>query len=488
MFKTVVPTRNLTHSLRYFFSNNAQYDVVVIGGGPGGYVAAIKAGQLGLKTACIEKRGSLGGTCLNVGCIPSKALLNISQKYYDTNKYYNDLGIEVSNVKVNWEKVQNKKATIVTGLTRGIEGLFKKNKVDYFQGIGKLNDKNTIGIDLNNGTKQVINSKNIILATGSEPTPFPGLNFDEKVIISSTGALSLPKIPKKLIVIGAGVIGLEMGSVYQRLGTQVTVIEYADQICPFLDTDVAKAFAKSLQKQGLEILTGHKVVSGKNLGTSGSVVVEPVKGGEAKTFEADHILVSTGRRPFVDGLNAKEIGIEFDNKSRIVTNSHLQTNISNIYAIGDVIAGPMLAHKGEEEGIAAVEYIAGKGGHVNYDAIPSVIYTHPEVAWVGKTEQELKAANVKYNKGSFPMIANSRAKANDDFDGLIKVLTEKDTDKILGVHIMGSAAGEMIGEATLAVEYGAAAEDLGRTCHAHPTLSEALKEACMAAYDKPIHM
>lgn len=248
MFKTVVPTRNLTHSLRYFFSNNAQYDVVVIGGGPGGYVAAIKAGQLGLKTACIEKRGSLGGTCLNVGCIPSKALLNISQKYYDTNKYYNDLGIEVSNVKVNWEKVQNKKANIVTGLTRGIEGLFKKNKVDYFQGVGKLNDKNTIGIDLNNGTKQVINSKNIILATGSEPTPFPGLTFDEKVIISSTGALSLPKVPKKLIVIGAGVIGLEMGSVYQRLGTQVTVIEYADQICPFLDTDVAKAFAKSLQK------------------------------------------------------------------------------------------------------------------------------------------------------------------------------------------------------------------------------------------------
>ncbi|EAR94529.2 dihydrolipoyl dehydrogenase (macronuclear) [Tetrahymena thermophila SB210] len=487
MFKTFVPTRNLTHSLRQLFSTSTQYDVVVIGGGPGGYVAAIKAGQLGLKTACVEKRGSLGGTCLNVGCIPSKALLNISQKYYDASKHYKELGIEVEGVKMNWAQAQTKKAETVTGLTRGIESLFKKNKVDYFVGTGRLNDKNTIGINLNNGTQQVINSKNIIIATGSEPTPFPGLNFDEKVIISSTGALSLPQIPKKLIVIGAGVIGLEMGSVYQRLGTQVTVIEFADQICPFLDTDVAKAFQQSLKKQGLQILTGHKVVSGQNFGTHGSVVVEPVKGGPSQTFEADHILVSTGRRPYVDGLNAKEIGIEFDNKNRIITNSHLQTNIPNIYAIGDVIPGPMLAHKGEEEGIAAVEYIAGKGGHVNYDAIPSVIYTHPEVAWVGKTEQELKAANIKYNKGSFPMLANSRAKANNDYDGLIKILTEKDTDKLLGVHIMNAQAGELIGEATLAVEYGAAAEDIGRTCHAHPTISEALKEACMAAYDKPIH-
>jgi dihydrolipoamide dehydrogenase len=321
------------------------------------------------------------------------------------------------------------------------------------------------------------------------------------------------------VIIGAGVIGLEMGSVYKRLGTEVLIIEYADQICPFLDGDVAKSFTKSLKNQGIEILTGHKVVSGSNNGTSGSVIVEPVKGGEAKTFEADHILVCTGRKPFVEGLNAREIGIEFDKNNRIVTNDHLQTNLPNVYAIGDVIVGPMLAHKSEEEGVAAIEFIAGKGGHVNYNAIPSVIYTHPEVAWVGKNEEELKKAGkfknkillvltifliissisftyfpfifiqgVKYTKGSFPMMANSRAKANDDFEGLVKVLTEKDTDKILGVHIISSAAGELIGEATLALEYGASAEDIGRTCHAHPTLSEALKEACMGAYDKPINM
>ncbi|EGR32409.1 hypothetical protein IMG5_084100 [Ichthyophthirius multifiliis] len=472
-----------------FSATNTPYDVIVIGGGPGGYVAAIKAAQLGLKTACIEKRGALGGTCLNVGCIPSKALLNISQKYFDSIHKFADFGIEAKGVKVNWGKVQQKKDSIVTGLTGGIEYLFKKNKVDYIKGYGKLLDKNTINVDLvNNQGQQKLSSKNIIIATGSEPTPFPGLEFDEKTIVSSTGALSLPVIPEKLIVIGAGVIGLEMGSVYQRLGTKVTVIEYADQICPFLDNEIAKAFHKTLTKYGLEILTGHKVTGGQNKGTNGIVNVEPVKGGESKSLSANHILVATGRKPFVKGLNAQEIGIEFDNKGRIVTNNLLQTNIPNIYAIGDVVAGPMLAHKGEEEGIAAVENIAGKGGHVDYDAIPNVIYTHPEIAWVGKNEQELIKSGIKFNKGVFPMTANSRAKANNDFDGLIKVLTEINTDKILGVHIMGDQAGELISEAVLGISYGASAEDIGKTCHAHPTLSEALKEACMGAYDKPIHM
>ncbi|EGR34762.1 hypothetical protein IMG5_002350 [Ichthyophthirius multifiliis] len=493
------------HSLKqnkFGFSSVAQYDIVIIGGGPAGtkykqkinqyinkgYVAAIKAGQLGFKTACVENRGSLGGTCLNVGCIPSKALLNISQKYWDSTKQFKQLGIECESINLNWNKVQEKKGSIVKGLTSGIEFLFKKNKVDYIKGFGKISDKNTLQVDLSNGQKQTVSTKNIIIATGSEPSPFPGLPFDEKIILSSTGALALQKIPEKMIIIGAGVIGLEMGSVYQRFGTKVTVVEFADQICPFLDSDIAKVFHKSLKHHGIEILTGHKVISGQNLGTHAVVNIEPVKGGPSISLQAEHVLVATGRRPFLGGLGQDKVGVKMDDKGRIITNDNLQTNIPNIYAIGDVVAGPMLAHKGEEEGIAAVENIAGKAGHVNYDTIPNVIYTHPEIAWVGKNEQELIKAGIKYAKGSFPMMANSRAKANDDYEGIVKVLTEKDTDKILGVHIMGNAAGELIAEAVLAVQYGGSAEDLGKTCHAHPTISEALKEACMSAYGKAIHI
>ncbi|KAM3146842.1 dihydrolipoamide dehydrogenase precursor [Paramecium bursaria] len=469
---------------KFFFS---AFDVVVIGGGPGGYVAAIKAAQLGLKTACIEKRGTLGGTCLNVGCIPSKALLNISHKYEDAHKNFKGMGIKLDNLSIDWDQTQKKKNDIVGSLTKGIEGLFAKNKVTYYKGSGRFLNKNEIQVEKADGSKETVQSKNTIIATGSEPSPFPGLDFDEKIIISSTGALALQKVPKKLLVIGGGVIGVEMASVYQRLGTEVTVVEFLDNICGNIDLEISKSFQKILTKQGIKFLLSHKVISGKNLGTSAQLTIEPVKGGDKITLEADHVLVSTGRRPFTQNLGAKEIGVEIDNKGRIVTKGHFKTSVEGVYAIGDVIDGPMLAHKAEEEGIALAEQLAGKVGHVNYDAIPGVIYTHPEVATVGKSEEELKKLGIQYAKGSFPFLANSRAKTNDDIEGVIKVLTDKTTDKILGVHIIGPNAGEMIAEAVLGIEYGAASEDIARTCHAHPTLSEALKEACLAAHAKAIH-
>ncbi|CAD8128596.1 unnamed protein product [Paramecium sonneborni] len=488
MFKTrYLITNQFTHFSRSSFSSQP-FDLVVIGGGPGGYVAAIKAAQLGLKTACVEKRGTLGGTCLNVGCIPSKALLNISHKYEDAHKNFKGLGIKVDNLGVDWAQVQKKKGDIVGSLTKGIEGLFAKNKVSYYKGWGKFASKNEIAIDLNDGKKETITTKNTLIATGSEPTPFPGLEFDEKIIISSTGALSLQQIPKKMIVIGGGVIGVEMASVYQRLGTEVTVVEYLDNICGAIDLEISKAFQKILIKQGIKFLIGHKVLGGKNLGNGAEVTIEPVKGGDKITLTADHVLVSTGRRPYTQGLNAESIGVKLDNRGRIQIGHNFTTGVDGVYAIGDVVEGPMLAHKAEEEGIAVAEILSGKVGHVNYDAIPGVIYTSPEVATVGKTEEELKKAGVQYSKGSFPFLANSRAKANDDIEGFIKVLTDKKTDKLLGVHIVGPNAGEMIAEAVLGIEYGAASEDLARTCHAHPTLSEALKEACMSAHFKPIHM
>lgn len=479
-------TRSIhTAYLRAFGST--QYDLAIIGGGPGGYVAAIKAGQLGLKTVCIEKRGALGGTCLNVGCIPSKALLNISHKYEDANKHFKDVGINVEKVSLDFGKMMSKKNEIVKGLTGGVEYLLKKNKVDYVKGWATLKDKNTISAALIDGKEEIINAKNIMIATGSEVIKLPFLPLDEEVFVSSTGALDLKKVPESLIVIGAGVIGTELGSVYSRLGSKVTVIEYGDRICPFLDAEISKSFHKSLEKQGLKFKLGTKVTGGKRTGNSGEITMESVAGGNQETLKADVILVCTGRRPNTDKLGAQEVGLKMDKVGRVEINNHFQTSIPNIYAIGDVVTGPMLAHKAEEEGIACVELLAGKGGHVNYDAIPNVIYTHPEVASVGKSEEELKKAGIEYAKGTFPFVANSRAKANIDTDGMIKVLTDKKTDRLLGVHIIGPNAGEMIAEAVLGIEYGGSAEDLARTCHAHPTLSEALKEACMAAYDKPIH-
>lgn len=489
MFKSVRTFQKTLFQKNYANFASYQYDVLVVGGGPGGYVAAIKSAQLGLKTACIEKRGALGGTCLNVGCIPSKALLNISHKYEDATKHFDELGLKVNGgVTVDWAKLQDKKNKIVTGLTGGIEYLFKKNKVDYVKGLGSFKDANTITASLIAGGTQDVTAKNIIVATGSEPMALPFLPFDEQTFVSSTGALSLKQIPKSMIVIGGGVIGCEMGSVYQRLGCQVTVVEFLDHICGAMDIEMSSQFQKILQKQGLKFMLQTKVTGGKKSGNGAEIYVESIDGKTKQTLNGEVVLISTGRRPNTDNLKVKEVGVKLDNRGRIEIDKHFRTNIPSIYAIGDVVAGPMLAHKAEEEGIACVELIAGKGGHVNYDAIPGVVYTHPEYASVGKTEEELKAAGIQYSKGVFPFVANSRAKANSDIEGSIKVLTDKKTDKILGIHIIGAGAGEMIAEATLGIEYGASAEDLARTCHAHPTLAEALKEACMAAYDKPIHM
>jgi dihydrolipoamide dehydrogenase len=453
-----------------------------------GYVAAIKAGQMGLKTVCIEKRGALGGTCLNVGCIPSKALLNATHKFHDAQHHFKQMGIEVGDCKVNWGQMQKSKDKTVSGLTSGIEFLFKKNKVDYIKGWGKFKNQNTLTVDLTAGGSQEVNVKNVIIATGSEPASLPKgmLDIDEEFVVTSTGALSLKKIPKKMVVVGGGVIGLEMGQVYNRLGVEVTVVEGADHVCPFMDEEIAKSFQKTLQKQGIKFLTSSKLVSGKNNREKGvSVVVDGPKG--QQKLETDVVLLSIGRRPFTGGLNLEAAGLSTNKFGKIEINHDMQTKVKHIYGIGDVVDGPMLAHKAEEEGIAAVEHILGLGGHVNYDGIPSVVYTHPEVAWVGKSEQQLKKEGVEFNIGTFPMMANSRARANMDTDGLIKILSCKKTDQVLGAWIMSAGAGELIHEMVVGMEYGATSEDFARTCHAHPTLSEAVKEACMAAHDKPIH-
>ena len=474
---------------RRMFAAAKEYDLAVIGGGPGGYVAAIKGGQKGLKTVCIEKRGSLGGTCLNVGCIPSKALLNATHKYHEAQHSFKDLGIIAKDISMDFGQLMKQKEKAVTGLTSGIEFLLKKNKVDYVKGWGKFASANEIEVDLTQGGKEIIKAKNIIIATGSEPSPLPGnvIPIDEKYVVSSTGALSLTSIPKRLVVIGGGVIGLEMGSVYARLGSQVTVVEYMDKICPAMDTELTTNFKKILEKQGFKFLMKTKVVGGKGGPNGCKVDIEPAEGGARTSLDCDVILVSTGRRPYTDGLQLEKAGLTSDKRGMIEVNDHLQTKVPSIWAIGDVVRGAMLAHKAEEEGIAAVENIIGEAGHVNYNTIPGVIYTHPEVASVGKTEEELKKAGVKYGKGVFPFMANSRARTNHESEGMVKVLTNKDTDKILGIHIIGPNAGEMIAEGVLGMEYDAAAEDIARTCHAHPTLSEAFKEACMAAYDKSIH-
>ncbi|KAJ0396072.1 hypothetical protein P43SY_008754 [Pythium insidiosum] len=466
-----------------------EYDLVVIGGGPGGYVAAIKAAQLGLKTACVESRGTLGGTCLNVGCIPSKALLHSTHLYHAAQHDFAKYGIEATGVSMNFDKMMKSKERAVKTLTGGIEQLFKKNKVTYIKGHGKIVAKNEVSVALNGSGNETIRTKNIMIATGSEVSPLPPVPVDNAKgkIVDSTGALELKSVPKHLVVIGGGVIGLELGSVYKRLGAEVTVVEFMDRVCPGLDHELGKEFTKLLKKQGMKFEFSTKVTASEVQGDAVKLTVEPSAGGAARTIEADTVLVATGRRPFTQGLGLEQMGIQTDKAGRIVVDEHFRTQIPNIFAIGDVIAGPMLAHKAEEEGIACVENIAGHHGHVNYDAIPGVIYTYPEVASVGKTEEQLKEEGVAFNVGKFPMLANSRARAVGEADGFVKVLADKATDRILGIHIIASNAGEMISEGVLGMEYGAASEDIGRTCHAHPTLSEAFKEACNAAYGKPIN-
>jgi len=461
-----------------------KFDVTVIGGGPGGYVCAIRLSQLGLKTACIEYRGALGGTCLNVGCIPSKNLLNFSENFHKAKNFTN-IGIEVGEVKLNLDKMMKNKEKAVTDLTKGIEFLFKKNKVTYFKGKGSFKSSNEILISADN-KETVIQTSKTIISTGSEPVSMPGIDFDEKKILSSTGALSISKLPKKMIIVGGGYIGLEMGSVWSRLGTQVEVVEYLDHITPGMDKEISKEFEKILKKQGIKFHLNTKVEK-INKNQNGVSVNMLNKSNKKNTIEADVVLISVGRRPFTKYLNLEKIGVQTDKKGMVKVNTNFETNTKNIYAIGDVIDGPMLAHKAEEEGIAVAEIIAGQSGHVNYDVIPGVIYTSPEVAYVGKTEEQLKANKTSYKVGKFPFLANSRAKAINEPEGFVKILADTKTDKVLGVHIIGPHAGEMIAEMSVAMEFGASSEDIARTCHAHPTFSEAIKEAALSVDKRQIH-
>ena len=462
------------------------FDVIIIGGGPGGYVCAIRAAQLGLKTACIESRGALGGTCLNIGCIPSKSLLNLSENFHKAKNDFNQQGIEISDIKLNIDKMMSNKNKSIQILTKGVEFLFKKNKVTYIKGKGVLFSKEDV-IVYSNNKKENYKAKNIVIATGSDVASLPGIAIDEKNIISSTGALSLNKVPKKLVVIGGGYIGLEMGSVWSRLGAEVTVIEYLDCITPGMDREISKEFQKILNKQGIKFKLNSKVNSVKNQNNSVLIKFTDNKTSKNETIEADKVLVSVGRKAYTEGLNLSKIGIKKDKKGRIEVNEKLQTSVNNIYAIGDVIKGPMLAHKAEDEGIAVAEIIAGQAGHVNYDIIPGVVYTSPEVATVGKTEEQLKSENKNYKVGKFPFLANSRAKVNNETEGFVKILADSNTDKVLGVHIIGPHCGDMIAEMALAMEFGASAEDIARTCHAHPTHTEAIKEAALAVDKRPIH-
>ncbi len=462
-----------------------KFDAIVVGGGPGGYVCAIRLAQLGQKTACVESRGSLGGTCLNVGCIPSKSLLNLSENFHKA-KNFDKIGIELESLKLNLPKMMKNKEKAVTVLTKGIEFLFKKNKVSYFKGIGSIIAPNQISVKSDDNKEESIEAKNIIIATGSDPVSLPGVKFDEEKIVSSTGALSLKEVPKKLVVVGGGYIGLEMGSVWSRLGSEVQVVEFLDHITPGMDKEISNEFQKLLKKQGINFNLKTKVESiskNKNQVTINTTDEQ----GRKKQFICDVVLISVGRKPNTNNLNLEKIGVEKDNKGRIKVNKHFQTNIRNIYAIGDVIQGPMLAHKAEEEGIAVAEIISGQSGHVNYDIIPGVIYTSPEVASIGKTEEQLKDTKVNYKVGKFPFMANSRAKAIDEPEGFVKILADSKTDRVLGVHIIGPHAGELIAEMAVAMEFGASSEDIARTCHAHPTFSEALKEAALSVDKRQIH-
>ena len=465
------------------------YDVVVIGGGPGGYVCAIKAAQLGLSTAIVEKRPTLGGTCVNVGCIPSKALLHASEMFAEAGHSFEALGVEVGKVKLNLPAMLKHKDTTVEQNTKGLDFLMKKNKIAVLRGTGSLAGGGKVKVAGEEG-EQTVEARNIVIATGSDVAGIPGVEvaFDEKVIVSSTGALSLDKVPGHMVVVGGGVIGLELGSVWARLGAKVTVVEYLDTILGGMDAEIAKQFQRLLAKQNMEFKLGAKVTGVSKSGKGASVTFEPVKGGAAETLEADVVLVATGRKPFTEGLGLEAAGVALDERGRVKTDEHWRTSAQGIYAIGDVIVGPMLAHKAEDEGVAVAETIAGQHGHVNYGVIPGVVYTSPEVASVGKTEEELKKAGVAYSVGKFPFSANGRGRAMLKTDGLVKVLADKATDRVLGVHILGHGAGEMIHEAAVLMEFGGSAEDLARTCHAHPTMSEAVKEAALAAWSKPIHM
>jgi dihydrolipoamide dehydrogenase len=459
------------------------FDVIVIGSGPGGYVCAIRAAQLGLKTACVEKRPTLGGTCLNIGCIPSKALLQSSEEFEKTKHVLKDHGVLVDGVKLDLARMQARKTEVVNANTKGVEFLFRKNKVTWLKGTGRITGPGTVDVD---GTSYT--TKNIVIATGSESVPLPGVTVDEKQIVTSTGALELDKVPGHLVVVGAGYIGLELGSVWRRLGSEVTVVEFLDRIVPGMDKEVATAFQRILQKQGLKFRLGTKVTAAKAGSDGVSLTMEPVKGGTPETIQADIVLVSIGRRPYTDGLGLEEAGVVLDDRKRVQVDPHYGTKVPGIYAIGDVIAGPMLAHKGEDEGVAVAEILAGQAGHVNYDAIPGVVYTWPEVASVGKTEEELKAGDIAYKVGKFPFTANGRARAMGDTDGFVKILAEKSSDRLLGAHVLGPDAGTLIAELTTAIEFGASAEDVGRICHAHPTLSEAVKEAALAAEHRALHI
>ena len=452
------------------------FDVVIIGGGPGGYNCAIRAGQLGLKVACVEGRGTLGGTCLNVGCIPSKALLHASELYEEAGTKFKDLGIDVS-PKLNLAKMMEQKDATVNQLTGGIEFLFKKNKVTYIKGWGEIAGPNQVKVKSDDG-EQELAAKNIVIATGSEVASLPGVEIDEKKIISSTGALELKKVPKSMAVIGGGVIGLELGSVWRRLGAEVTVIEFMDHILPGMDAEIQKTALRAFKKQKMKFNLGHKAAEIKSSSSGVSVTIEPAKGGDQKSLDVDVVLMAIGRKPYTDGLGLEAVSIERDERGFIPTN-HFQTSVPNIWAIGDVTHGPMLAHKAEEDGVAVAELIAGKPGHVDYDLVPGVVYTYPEIAMVGKTEAQLKEAGIQYKTGKFSFIANSRAKANHQTDGMVKFLADAKTDKVLGVHMVGPVVGEMISEVCVLMAFGGSSEDLARTCHAHPTLSEAVRQAAM---------
>ena len=466
---------------------DAQYDVVVIGSGPGGYVCAIRAAQLGLKTACVEKDNTLGGTCLNVGCIPSKALLSVSEKYEQAAHGFAALGIEVSAPKIDIKKMMAFKDKVVAANTQGIAFLFKKNKVDHLVGTGTITGPGTVEINGKDG-KKTVTAKNIVIATGSESTPLNGVPVDEKQIVTSTGSLLLQKVPATMAVIGGGVIGLEMGSVWQRLGAKVTVIEFMDRLLPGSDLEVSKEVKKVMAKQGMELKLSTKVTGAQVSKDKVTLTLEPANGGAAEKLEFENVLLSIGRRPYTSGLGLEKAGVKVDNRGRVEIDDHFQTNVKGIYAIGDVVRGAMLAHKAEDEGVVCAEIIAGQSGHINYDAIPNVVYTFPEVASVGKTEEQLKEAGVEYKVGKFPFMANGRARAMNATDGFVKLLADAKTDRVLGCHIVGPEAGTLIAEIALAMEFGASSEDIARTCHAHPTLNETVKEAALAVDGRAIHI